>query len=173
MNPQRTESHDTLPAPDTLPARLRDLGQGRIEWRVQDKDGAYCIAFSRGDGWSINPEREARAWLADHQHRFPTSSKAGYVVAEVRAQSQEDAAMCEAAEEIERLQAQVAQQAAEVHRLKEHAVILAATAEEVERERCAKLCEDQDTGDASNWSMAVQECARLIRARQDGAGGQA
>ena len=66
--------------------------------------------------------------------------------------------------------AATAQQAAEVHRLKEHAVILAATAEEVERERCAKLCEDQDTGDASNWSMAVQECARLIRARQDGAG---
>ena len=86
----------------------------------------------------------------------------------------------EAADEIERLQAQVAQQAAEVQRLKEHAVILAATAEEVERERCAKLCEEIESSAWALWratadpteqgrSIGAEHCADAIRAaRQDG-----
>lgn len=73
-----------------------------------------------------------------------------------------------------------AQQAAEVQRLKEHAVILAATAEEVERERCAKLCEEIESSAWALWratadpteqgrSIGAEHCADAIRAaRQDG-----
>lgn len=90
------------PEPATLADRLRESSTGRDEWRVQDpKDGAYCIAFSRHDGYSLNPEREARAWLADHREKFPTSTKAGYVVACVRVQNQAEALMQEAADMID------------------------------------------------------------------------
>lgn len=44
----------------------------------------------------------------------------------------------------------------EIERLREHAVVLAATVEEVERERCAKLCEQWD-------ATHPQRLAALIR----------
>ena len=47
---------------------------------------------------------------------------------------------------------------AEIERLREHAVVLAATAKEVERERCAKLCEAL----AAEWHTSI-ELAMLIR----------
>ena len=47
------------------------------------------------------------------------------------------------------------------HLLYDQAAIDAAVTEE--RERCAKICDGQDPGDASYWAMAAQECARLIR----------
>ena len=58
---------------------------------------------------------------------------------------------------------------AEIQRLREHAVILASTAETVEREQCAKLCESpshedlahKDTG--SEWDSLA--CASAIRRR--------
>lgn len=82
-----------------LSERLRAAAIGRQEWRVQDpKDGAYCIAFSREDGFSFDPERDARAWLAGHQKRFPDSPKAGYVVACVTVQTQAQRLLQEADE---------------------------------------------------------------------------
>ena len=75
---------------------------GFDEWRVQDpKDGSYCMAYSWPD--SHYPEREARAWLADQQARFPGSLFAGYVVACVRVVPQKDRLLAEAADEIQRL----------------------------------------------------------------------
>ena len=67
---------------ELLPQELRDLGWGRDEWRVQDPEsGTYCMAFSCGDhldGYSLNPERDAREWLEDHQKaREAPSFRAG------------------------------------------------------------------------------------------------
>lgn len=87
-----------------LVEKLRDWGSGHDEWRVQDpKDGTYCIAFSRGDGYTLDPEREARQWLALHQKHYPKSNQAGFVVALVRAHKQEDRLMNEAADAIDLL----------------------------------------------------------------------
>jgi hypothetical protein len=64
-------------------AHLRELATGRVEWRVQDPvEKCYCMYFDRSS--SINPERDAREWLADHARRFPDSAHAKYEVAEVR-----------------------------------------------------------------------------------------
>lgn len=85
--------------PKPLIDRLKEAAEGRDEWRVQDPEtGAYCMAFSRHDGKSFAPEREARAWLADHQKRFPHSTHARYVVACVKVQTYEQRLMDEAAE---------------------------------------------------------------------------
>jgi hypothetical protein len=66
-----------------LAARLRSLVVGRVEWRVQDPaTKAYCMAFDRRD--CLNPEREARAWLANEKLSRPNGMFAGYEVAEVR-----------------------------------------------------------------------------------------
>ena len=82
--------------------QLRAAGKGTEEWRVADPtDGSYCIAFSRAD--FINPEREAREWLEDHRKRFPDSQKANYEVRRVMAQNNSDLAMCQAADELERM----------------------------------------------------------------------
>lgn len=98
---------------ESLPQELRDLGWGRDEWRVQDPEsGTYCMAFSCGDhldGYSLNPERDAREWLEDHKKRFPGSPKSSYVVAKVRRRTQAQELMQEAADEIERLLALVQQ----------------------------------------------------------------
>ena len=75
---------------------------GFDEWRVQDpKDGSYCIAYSWPE--TMNPEREARAWLADHKARFPNSQHAHFVVACVRVVPHKDRLLAEAADEIQRL----------------------------------------------------------------------
>jgi hypothetical protein len=64
-------------------AHLRELATGRVEWRVQDPvEKCYCMYFDRKS--SIDPERDAREWLADHARRFPDSAHAKYEVAEVR-----------------------------------------------------------------------------------------
>ena len=91
---------------DALTDRLRAAASaGYDEWRVQDpKDGAYCIAYSWPDVG--NPEREARAWLADHKARFPDSPKAGYVAACVRVVPLKDRLLAEAADEIALLRGQ-------------------------------------------------------------------
>jgi hypothetical protein len=34
-----------------------------------------------------------------------------------------------------------------------------------EREACAKVCEDHNTGDMSFWALATEACAEAIRAR--------
>lgn len=111
----------------SLSERLRERAIGRHEWRVQDPNtGAYCIAYSRNDGYSIDPEREARAWLADHQQQFPRSSKAGYVVACVNVQTCDQQLMEEAADLLESLQSQSVDSLLAVN---------AAQAEEIERQR--------------------------------------
>ena len=81
-----------------LVEKLRSTASaGYDEWRVQDpKDGAYCMAYSWPD--SHHPEREARAWLADQQQRFPSGRYADYVVACVRVVPQKDRLLAEAAE---------------------------------------------------------------------------
>lgn len=69
--------------PKTIAASLRTLATGRVEWRVQDPvERCYCISFDPGS--SINPEREAREWLADYKRRWPNGIHAHYEVAEVR-----------------------------------------------------------------------------------------
>ena len=92
---------------ELLLQELRDLSWGSDEWRVQDPEsGTYCMAFSCGDhldGYSLNPERDAREWLEDHKKRFPDSPKSSYVVAKVRRRTQAQELMQEAADEIERL----------------------------------------------------------------------
>ena len=56
-------------------------------------------------------------------------------------------------------QAEAEKDLIEIERLREHAVILAATAEQVERERCAKLCEDaaQEYAAGAHSALATQE----------------
>lgn len=67
----------------TLAATIRELATGTVEWRVQHPvEKSYCISFDHRT--CINPEREAREWLADHKARHPDSQFAGYEVAEVR-----------------------------------------------------------------------------------------
>ena len=93
-----------------LIARLREASAGYDEWRVQDpKDGSYCIAYSWPE--SFNPERLARAWLADHKARYPNSLHSGFVVACVRVVNDADRLRLEAATLLE-------QQAAEIERLR-------------------------------------------------------
>jgi hypothetical protein len=87
-----------------LVARLRNASHGYDEWRVQDpKDGAYCIAFSWPE--TMNPERAAREWLADHKARFPGGLHTDYVVACVRVMPEKDRLLLAAADELERLAA--------------------------------------------------------------------
>jgi len=88
---------------EALTDRLRVAASaGYDEWRVQNpKDGAFCIAYSWPD--TMSPEREARAWLADHKARFPDSPKAGYVVACVRVVPLKDRLLAEAADTIEQM----------------------------------------------------------------------
>lgn len=73
-------------------ARLRALAQGRWEWRVADPvTGAYCMEFMDHE------ERRARAWLSDHQARFPNGPHAGKVVQRVLVTTPlEDAALAAA-----------------------------------------------------------------------------
>jgi len=94
-----------------LVEELRSASAGRHEWRVQDpKDGSYCIAFSRNDGYSLDPEREARAWLAEQQALYPGSKKASYVVARVHVQTRSEQLMQHAANEIARLMRELDEQ---------------------------------------------------------------
>ncbi len=79
---------------------------GYDEWRVQDpEDGSFCIAYSWPD--SHYPEREARAWLANHKARFPEGLYSSYVVACVRVVPQKDRLLAEAAVALERQQAEI------------------------------------------------------------------
>lgn len=108
MLPNTTEGATPLAFGSTadLGALVEELrstaSAGYDEWRVQDpKDGSYCIAYSWPD--TMNPEREARAWLADHKARHPDSQYAGYVVACVRVVPQKDRLLAEAAHALAQL----------------------------------------------------------------------
>lgn len=80
----------------TIAATLRKLATGTVEWRVQNPtDKGYCIAFDHRS--SINPERDAREWLADHKAHHPGSQFAGYEVAAVRWFSELEQAALDAA----------------------------------------------------------------------------
>lgn len=80
--------------------RLSASARGYDEWRVQDDEGNYTIAFS----WPeyVNPEREAQDWLAANQ-----KYRAGYVVAKVHVLTLKEQRLLEAAAEITRLRAEV------------------------------------------------------------------
>jgi hypothetical protein len=83
-----------------LTSRLRSLARGRVEWRVQHPvEKCYCICFSRND--SLDPEREAREWLADFRRRFPKHEHSKYEVAEVRQFSPLERAALEAADHLD------------------------------------------------------------------------
>ncbi|MET3514307.1 hypothetical protein ABIC63_002079 [Pseudacidovorax sp. 1753] len=62
--------------PTVEDGKVRDLCAGREEWRVIKGDG-IVMWFNRNN--SLDPEREARAWLAEHQRDYPERF-AGYVV---------------------------------------------------------------------------------------------
>lgn len=107
-----SDRSETLPPADAGPVdqpvvplveKLRGAASaGYDEWRVQDpKDGSYCMAYSWPE--TMSPEREARAWLADHKARFPNSQHAHFVVACVRVVPEKDRLLTEAADEIQRL----------------------------------------------------------------------
>lgn len=75
--------------------RLRDAGQGREVWRVQDKASkGYCMQFEL---WE---EYEAREWWREYTERYIADKKE---LAKVRIQSQKDSLMVEAADQIEKL----------------------------------------------------------------------
>lgn len=80
-----------------LAKELKRLATGRTEWRVQHPvEKCYCMSFGSSD--SINPEREAREWLADFQSRYPQHEHAKYEVAEVRCFTDLERAAINAAE---------------------------------------------------------------------------
>lgn len=86
--------------PKIIAANLRKLATGRVEWRVQDPvSRCYCISFDRSN--SINPEREAREWLADHRRRHPGALHTDYEVAEVRSFTELERAALEAADALD------------------------------------------------------------------------
>jgi len=86
-----------------LAEKMRNACAGYDEWRVQDpKDGSYCMAYSWPE--TMSPEREARAWLADHKARFPSSQHAHFVVACVRVVPEKDRLLLEAADALDELQ---------------------------------------------------------------------
>ena len=91
------------PGVGPLVEKLRSAASaGYDEWRVQDpKDGSYCLGYSWPD--TLHPEREARAWLADQQARFPQGRYAGYVVACVRVVPTKDRLLAEAADALDEL----------------------------------------------------------------------
>lgn len=83
--------------------RLRYSAQGFKEWRVQKlKDGEYIIFFSHWEGGA------ARQWFEDQQRRYPDSVR-GYELALVDVKSERDALCNEAADELDRLRARVAE----------------------------------------------------------------
>ena len=86
--------------PTDIVERLSASARGYDEWRVQDDEGNYTIAFS----WPeyVNPEREAQDWLAANQ-----KYRAGYVVAKVHVLTLKEQRLLEAAAEITRLRAEV------------------------------------------------------------------
>lgn len=83
--------------------RLRYSAQGYKEWRVQKlKDGEYIIFFSHWEGDA------ARQWFEDQQRRYPDSVR-GYELALVDVKTTRDALELEAADELDRLRARVAE----------------------------------------------------------------
>jgi len=83
--------------------RLRDGARGTKEWRVQNvMDGCYMMFFKH---WQ---ETEARQWFEDQQRRYPDSVR-GYELALVDVKSERDALCNEAADELDRLRARVAE----------------------------------------------------------------
>ncbi len=62
--------------PTVEESKVRDLCTGREEWRIIKGDG-IAMWFNRND--SLDPEHEARQWLAEHQRDYPERF-AGYVV---------------------------------------------------------------------------------------------
>lgn len=83
--------------------RLRDFARGTKEWRVQNvMDGCYMMFFKH---WQ---ETEARQWFEDQQRRYPDSVR-GYELALVDVKSERDALCNEAADELDRLRARVAE----------------------------------------------------------------
>lgn len=86
--------------------RLRSSASGTIEWRVQNPETrAYCISFTEWNGG----ERSARQWLDEEIRARPESIFAKHEVARVAALDHRDRLMLEAADEIDRLRARVAE----------------------------------------------------------------
>ncbi len=86
--------------------RLRSSASGTIEWRVQNPETrAYCISFTEWNGG----ERSARQWLDEEIRARPETIFAKHEVARVAALDHRDRLMLEAADEIDRLRARVAE----------------------------------------------------------------
>lgn len=81
--------------------RLFDLCIGHSEWHIRKDDG-ICMTFSHSD--SLDPEREAIAWLAEHRERYPERF-AGYEVHRVTVQSELQLAALALLDELDRLRA--------------------------------------------------------------------
>jgi hypothetical protein len=98
--------------------RLRAASAGRIEWRIVSPDGnRMAMWFSReGPDAVLDPEREAREWLRQHQADYPERF-AGYTVERAVALNQADQLMQEAADELEKSDAQVVRFAASAAQL--------------------------------------------------------
>lgn len=85
--------------------RLRSLSHGFEEWRVESPvDGSYCMSYTRDD--DLSPEQAARGWLAEHLLRHPDSQFAGYVVKKHVVKTRKDQALDDAADALERLEAE-------------------------------------------------------------------
>ena len=85
-----------------LVGRLLAESAGYGEWRVQSPiDGAYCFAPEARE--YLDPEKEARDWLAKHKRDYPNSQFASYEVKCVQVQTTADKLMQEAAADIESL----------------------------------------------------------------------
>jgi prophage tail gpP-like protein len=121
------------------------------------------------------PSHPEHAWLWTEAEKMMIRAYAAQAVAERDAEiGRLKAALEKIADlEIEALRAQLkadrdyrgqcqAQAAAvrEIERLREHAVVLAATVEEVEREACADICDQHASAEG-----IAQRCAAAIRAR--------
>lgn len=82
-------------------AEIRKQCTGRVVWRVQGPDGAYCIERDRLE--CMDPERECREWLADMDRRFPDYiAEHQYTVASTRIFSLDEELALEAVAALER-----------------------------------------------------------------------
>lgn len=96
-------NNTTEPNTTSIADRLRDGARGTKEWRVQNvMDGCYMMFFKH---WQ---ETEARQWFEDQQRRYPDSVR-GYELALVDVKTTRDALELEAADELDRMQALVAE----------------------------------------------------------------
>lgn len=89
-----------MPEKQDLVQRLRQLGAGHDEWRVQSPKDGLCVCTIRDDAFP-DPEGMARRWL--EEQRSADQTFGDYEVAKVHVLTLAEKAMLEAAAEIERL----------------------------------------------------------------------